>query len=536
MTDRTVDTDLQERLKRALGDGYILEAELGRGGFAIVFGARDRQLDRDVAVKVLRPELSDVPEIRARFRREAEAIARLRHPNLLPIYSVGEDRELTYFIMPRVAGETLKARLARERRLPIDEARRVLIEAAGALGVAHRAGLVHRDVKPDNIMLESEEARVLVMDFGIAKALGVRASNWTQTGGIIGTPHYMSPEQASADHSIDHRSDLYSLGVVGFEMLTGSVPFDADNTAAVLVKHLTAEAPSVSRSRPDCPPDLTAAIARALERDPARRWNSAADFIRALKGEARRSSGGTRVSMALPPADPVRGYRLWLAGSGTVVGLGEVADLLTHRVFWAPLIAVALTVVLAVRYADLWQAGYGWRDVLRRRRTATPGSDSLDSAELGDHVGSIQAARQDRVAIRMAVARLPRVQRARFAGVTPAVDELVALATGLARHLCQLERQLDPGLEVLEARIESTRAEPDAPGRSQRLVVLEGRREALLAMEVRRQDVSERLARVLGGLSRLRIAVERGEATSVAEIESALEEARTGAGLDQGGP
>lgn len=519
---------LRERLAQALGDGYALEDELGHGGFAFVFAARDRQLDRDVAVKVLRPELADIPDLQTRFRREAEAVARLRHPNLLPIYSVGEGGGLAYFIMPRVVGESLKTRLARERRLAIEVAQRILIEAAGALGVAHRSGLVHRDVKPDNIMLESDEARVLLMDFGIAKAVGAN-SGLTQTGSVVGTPLYMSPEQASGDSSIDHRSDVYSLGVVGFEMLTGSVPFDGDSTASVLVKHLTLEAPPVARSRPDCPPDLAAVIARCLEKDPARRWSSAGDLARALRGEARRSTRGSHLSGGVTLADPIRRYRMWASGGLGALVAGAVADLLTKRVLWSPLAVVLAVVVLAVRYVSLWQAGFEWRDVIRGRRTATPASDSLDSAELGAHVGGIQAARQDRVAIRMALARLPRVQRDRLAAVIPAVDDLVALATELARQLRSLERQLEPGIEALEARIEATLMEPVSPGRTQRLVVLEGRREALLATEVRRQDVSERLSTVLGGLSRVRLEVERGRLEGLAEIEGAVNAALDGA-------
>jgi hypothetical protein len=426
-----------------------------------------------------------------------------------------------YFVMPRVVGESLKTRLARERRLAIEMVRRILVEAAGALGVAHRAGLIHRDVKPDNIMLESDDARVLLMDFGIAKAVGTN-SGLTQTGSIVGTPHYMSPEQASGDRTIDHRSDLYSLGVVGFEMLTGGLPFDADSTAAVLVKHLTAEAPPVTRARPECPPDLAAVIARCLEKDPVERWSSAADVMRALQGDARRSARGTRLSGSVRLADPVRHYRLWTMGAVGAVVAGAVADLVSSRVLWGPLAMVAGVVVLAVRYASLWQAGFEWRDVIRGRKTATPASDSLDSAELGDYLGGIQTARHDRVAIRMSLARLPRVQRDRLAGVIPTVDDLVALATELARQLRTLERQLDPGVETLDARIQATRAEPESPGRTQRLVVLEGRREALLATEVRRQETSERLSEVLGAVSRVRLEVERGHSEGLAGIEAAV--------------
>jgi hypothetical protein len=223
---------------------------------------------------------------------------------------------------------------------------------------------------------------------------------------------------------------------------------------------------------------------------------------------------------------------VWVAGGVLTVVGGAIVDLVQNRVLWAPLAVVAGVIVLAVRYVVLWQAGFEWRDVLRGRRAATPASDSLDSAELGDHLGGIQAARHDRVAIRMSLARLPRVQRDRLAGVVPAVDDLVALATELARQLRSLERQLDPGVETIVSRIQATRAEPESPGRTQRLVVLEGRREALLATEVRRQDVSERLSGVLGGLSRVRLEVERGRTEALAVIESAINAALESAAVD----
>src|SRR3954466_7733933 len=214
---------LAQRLTQALGPSYTLEGEIGRGGMGVVYHARDERLKRAVAVKVLPPELAFREEIRIRFLREAETAARLSHPHIVPIHSVGEGPEgLVYFVMAYVDGESLAARLKRRERLPPEEARRILMETADALGAGHALGIVHRDVKPDNILLEGSRGRVMVTDFGIAKALS-DTGTLTGTGVAIGTPSYMSPEQAAGDAVIDARSDLYSLGVVAYESLIGSL-------------------------------------------------------------------------------------------------------------------------------------------------------------------------------------------------------------------------------------------------------------------------------------------------------------------------
>src|SRR5216117_4623682 len=214
------DKALATRLSQALGSSYTLEGEIGRGGMGVVFNARDERLKREVAVKVLPPELAFREEIRLRFVREAETAARLSHPHIVPIHSVGESPDgLVYFVMAYVDGESLAARLKRRGRLPAEEARRVMIETADALGAAHAVGIIHRDVKPDNILLEGSRGRVVVTDFGIAKALSsATGGTLTATGVAIGTPHFMSPEQAAGDREIDGRSDIYSLGVVGYQV------------------------------------------------------------------------------------------------------------------------------------------------------------------------------------------------------------------------------------------------------------------------------------------------------------------------------
>src|SRR6266513_2824233 len=249
-----------------------------RAGMGVVFNARDERLKRRVAVKVLPPDLAFREEIRLRFLREAETAARLSHPHIVPIHSVVEGPDgLVYFVMAYVDGESLGAKLKRRGRLPPDEARRIMLETADALGAAHAFGIIHRDVKPDNILLEGSRGRVVVTDFGIAKALSstTGSATLTATGVAIGTPHYMSPEQAAGDREIDGRSDIYSLGVVSYQMLTGELPFQAPTVQGILKKHITERAPLVTEKCVDCPDNLAACVMRSLEKDPDDRWPTA---------------------------------------------------------------------------------------------------------------------------------------------------------------------------------------------------------------------------------------------------------------------
>src|SRR6266496_1744047 len=295
------DKSLTTRLTQALGSAYTLDGEIGRGGMGVVFKARDERLKRQVAVKVLPPELAFREEIRLRFVREAETAARLSHPHIVPIHSVGEGPDgLVYFVMAYVDGESLGAKLKRRGRLPPDEARRIMLETADALGAAHALGIIHRDVKPDNILLEGSRGRVVVTDFGIAKALSsATGGTLTATGVAIGTPHFMSPEQAAGDREIDGRSDIYSLGVVGYQMLVGELPFRAPTVPGILMKHIAEPAPMIMEKRPDCPEDLAACVMRCLEKEPESRWPTADGLRRALESRtappyrpSRRTSGG----------------------------------------------------------------------------------------------------------------------------------------------------------------------------------------------------------------------------------------------------
>src|SRR2546428_5019192 len=295
------DKSLTARLIQALGKSYTVEGEIGRGGMGVVCNARDERLKREVAVKVLPPELAFREEIRLRFLREAETAARLSHPHIVPIHSVGEGPDgLVYFVMAYVDGESVAAKLKRRGSLPAEESRRIMQETADALGAAHALGIIHRDVKPDNILLEGSRGRVVVTDFGIAKALSssTGSATLTATGVAIGTPHYMSPEQAAGDREIDGRSDIYSLGVVGYQMLAGELPFSAPTVPGLLLKQITEPAPNLQDKSPTCPDDLAACVMRSLEKEPEARWPTADALRRALESRTAPAYRPRRTSVA----------------------------------------------------------------------------------------------------------------------------------------------------------------------------------------------------------------------------------------------
>jgi predicted Ser/Thr protein kinase len=277
---------LEQRVLAALGSQYEVQEEIGRGGMSVVFRARDIRLDRPVAIKVLPPELAYDPAIRTRFTREAQTSAHLAHPHIVPIHDVGEREGIAYFVMSLVSGGNLASLLAREPRQPVEEVRRVLAEIADALSYAHMRGVVHRDIKPDNVLLDADTGRVVVTDFGIARAIE-GGSRLTLTGMAMGTPAYMSPEQAEGEREIDGRSDIYSLGVVAYQMLTGRVPFTGGNSMALLLKHVTEKPRPIAELRPDAPRQLSDAIERALEKSPEDRWPSAAALREAVESEGR---------------------------------------------------------------------------------------------------------------------------------------------------------------------------------------------------------------------------------------------------------
>ena len=279
---------LQERLGAGLSGRYTVDRQLGEGGMAVVYLAYDLRHERNVALKVLRPEIS--AEIGAeRFLREIKMAARLTHPHILPVFDSGEADGLLFYVMPNMEGNSLRERLDRERQLALDDALRLTNEVASALDYAHRNQVMHRDVKPENILLH--EGAALVADFGIGKVL-TGGKSLTQTGLSVGTPAYMSPEQASGDSGVDGRSDLYSLGCVLYEMLTGEAPFTGPTAQAVIAKRFVSPVPKVRTTR-DVPEAVDTVIQRALARTPVDRYRSGAEFSEALRDILRNGNGRT---------------------------------------------------------------------------------------------------------------------------------------------------------------------------------------------------------------------------------------------------
>jgi eukaryotic-like serine/threonine-protein kinase len=309
--------DTLERLKAALADRYTLQRELGRGGMATVYLAEDRKHHRPVALKVLRPELAAAlgPD---RFLREIELSARLTHPHILPLHDSGNADGFLYYVMPYVEGESLRDRLTREKQLPVDDALQISREIADALSYAHSHGVIHRDIKPENILLESGHA--VVADFGIAKAIALAGEErLTETGLAIGTPAYMSPEQAAGSQELDGRSDLYSLGCVLYEMLSGEAPYTGATPQAILAKKLGEPLPRVSVVREAVPTQLEEVLRRALARTPADRFLTATAFSEALSRGPSDSITHSRLPRWRKVLIPAAVFTL-LLGAGAVTG------------------------------------------------------------------------------------------------------------------------------------------------------------------------------------------------------------------------
>ena len=274
--------DTVAQVRSAVADRYRIERELGAGGMATVYLAHDLKHDRQVALKVLKPDLAAALG-HERFLKEITTTANLRHPHILPLYDSGECDGFVYYVMPFVAGETLRQRLEREPQLPLADVRRIAREVADALSYAHGRSIVHRDIKPENILLEGDHA--IVADFGIARAVnaaGTGATSLTQTGTVIGTPAYMSPEQAAGDQHLDGRSDLYALGCLTYEMLAGRPPFTGPTAASVVHQHLAVAPPSVTQMRSAVPAGIDRALRRALAKTPADRFDTPTAFATTL--------------------------------------------------------------------------------------------------------------------------------------------------------------------------------------------------------------------------------------------------------------
>ncbi len=291
MSDAAPADPMLETLRARLGAQYAIDGLLGRGGMGSVFRARDLTLDRPVAIKVVASEVSANPELRARFLQEARTVAKLRHPNIVAVYSAGDADGLLYFAMELVPGESLRDLLEREKQVEPRRAERILHELALALDYAHANGIVHRDVKPENILLDRDTGRAMLTDFGVARALE-GDGRMTGTGMILGSPRYMSPEQATGEQTIDGRSDLYALALVGYEMFTGRPVVDAGNVAAMLVKHLTETPKPISDAVPAVPEGVATAIDRALAKDRDQRWANGREMAEVI-GMAWTPSGAT---------------------------------------------------------------------------------------------------------------------------------------------------------------------------------------------------------------------------------------------------
>jgi len=307
-------TGSTERLTAALSDRYRLERELGAGGMATVYLAEDLKHHRQVAIKVLRPELAALLGAE-RFLKEIETTANLQHPHILPLFDSGQADSFLYYVMPYVSGESLRARLTRDGELPVAEAVRIARAVASALGAAHRRGIVHRDIKPENILLADGEP--VVADFGIARAIAASAGDrLTSTGLAVGTPAYMSPEQATADPRVDGRTDLYSLGAVLYEMLAGEQPFRGRTAEAITARKLTEDAPALHAVRPAVPEALDLVVRKALARTAGDRFQTAEELVAALDQASRSDSGATRLIASNSPRAAWVRWTPWLLAAG----------------------------------------------------------------------------------------------------------------------------------------------------------------------------------------------------------------------------
>ncbi len=321
-------TNVLPRLTEALSDRYRLERELGQGGMATVYLAQDIKHDRKVAIKVLRPELAAVIGAE-RFLSEIKTTANLQHPHILPLHDSGEagtrgsgEGTFLYYVMPYVEGETVRDRISREKQLPVDDAIRITTEVAAALDYAHRHGVIHRDIKPENILLHDGSA--LVADFGIALAVSTAGTRMTETGMSLGTPHYMSPEQAMGEREITARSDVYALGCVLYEMLTGDPPFTGSTAQAIVARVVTENPRPMIPQRGTIPLHIEAAVMTSLQKLPADRFKTAAEFSAALADK-----GYSSATTVLMPA--MRGHgRL----SRVAVPLAVLAALATIAAVW----------------------------------------------------------------------------------------------------------------------------------------------------------------------------------------------------------
>ncbi len=363
-------TDFQRQVQDAIGPSYRILSELGGGGMSRVFLAEEVQVERKVVVKVLPPETSAAVSI-DRFEREIRLAARLQHPHIVPFLTTGGKGDLLFYIMPFIEGESLRAKLAREGELPVPEAVRIIRDVADALAMAHKQGIVHRDIKPDNILLSGRHA--LVTDFGVAKAVekSSGSGNLTSMGVALGTPAYMSPEQATADPHTDHRADLYALGIVAYEMLCGRQPFEASSAQGIIAAHVTQQPQPIERFRGNVPPALAILIMRCLEKKPADRPQTAEELVQlveAMSTPSLSTPGGMTPTATAPytaaaPAasseqgHPVRVAVLFSLASAAVLAIAWIMTVKVGLPMWvvpgvAVLLALGFPIMVATGLAE----------------------------------------------------------------------------------------------------------------------------------------------------------------------------------------
>ncbi|HEY9229721.1 MAG TPA: serine/threonine-protein kinase [Gemmatimonadaceae bacterium] len=498
------DSELRTHVERVLSPHYELDCEIGRGGMGVVYRAKDRRLKRTVAIKVLPPELAFRSEIKTRFLREAETAAQLNHPNIVDIYAVDEAEGTVFFVMAYITGDNLAKRVHEHGALSIDETRRTLRDVADALAYAHERGVIHRDIKPDNILIDAGSGRPMVTDFGIARAVSEGDSRLTATGIAIGTPTYMSPEQAAGERAIDGRSDLYSLGILGYQMLTGSPPFIANSTPAILVKHISERPTPVEQRRSDVPQDLARIIMMLLEKDPANRFPSANAVVAALDSgkvpdrPRERTSAATQVSatgQSYATADnlgraerasgalaaPVEGrgptmeewkrweakevvaFRRKLAPYLFVNGVIVIASIVGQSDFFG--FTVLWSIYLAFKYAKLWADGYDWRDVFRQPRDR----DMIDVADDAlTYARGMFDRNQRRVMREERRARLSRVSSPGLPRMSGAVssEDVVRAAGAYGDRVSRAAADRDEILRLLERMPAAERSRIPDVGRS----------------------------------------------------------------------
>ncbi len=406
----------------ALGDRYALGALIGTGGCAVVYAASDNTTREALAIKLLAPTL-DSGVFRERFRREAAATASLAHPNIIAIRGVGEADGLAWIAMPFVRGDTLATRIARHGRLAPGDALPVLLDVADALACAHSASIVHRDVKPENVLLDAATGRAILTDFGVAKALDGLDESLTATGIVLGTPSAMAPEQLAGDAPLDLRTDVWAFGVLAYRALTGELPFSAPSVTQLVGRIIAGTPAPITAAAPDCPAWLVDVVMRCLAKDATERYPDAGAVATALR-DGREGRASVRLSAAAaaptPASWPAAARGAWRTAlvAAAVVAVVWVLEWRLAAVRITPFVALAGLLVVALAVAERWT----------RANQATAQADAPPPSAGRRHRNAIATERRIVSAIML---QMPRVERAKLASVLPTMDQALAEADRL---------------------------------------------------------------------------------------------------------